>query len=202
MITIVDLGIGNVGSIKNMIHKLGKYSIITNRDEDIYNATMLIFPGIGSFDNAITKLNELRIKNVLEEKVLSERIPFLGICLGMQLLAEGSQEGSLPGLGWVNGYVKKFTNSHDLKVPHMGWNNISIKKESKLFTNSFDEDRRFYFVHSYHFDCENEDDVLCTSRYGIEFTSAVQKKNIYATQFHPEKSHTNGIQLLKNFYYI
>ncbi len=199
MITIVDLGIGNVGSIKNMIHKLGKYSIITNRDEDIFNATKLIFPGIGSFDNAITKLNELRIKNVLEEKVLSERIPFLGICLGMQLLAEGSQEGDLPGLGWVNGSVKKFTNSYDLKVPHMGWNDISIKKESKLFTNSFDEDRRFYFVHSYHFDCENQDDVLCTSNYGIEFTSAVQKENIYATQFHPEKSHKFGLDLFSSF---
>lgn len=199
MITIIDLGIGNVGSIKNMIHKLGKYSIITNLEDDIYNATKLIFPGIGSFDNAITKMNELGIKHALEEKVLSERIPFLGICLGMQLLAKGSEEGDLPGLGWVDGYVKKFTNLGNLKVPHMGWNNISINKESKLFTNSFNEDRRFYFVHSYHFDCENEDDVLCTSNYGIEFTSAVQKNNIYATQFHPEKSHRFGLDLFSSF---
>lgn len=199
MVTIIDLGIGNVGSIKNMIHKLGKYSIITNLEDDIYNATKLILPGIGSFDNAITKMNKLGIKHALEEKVLSERIPFLGICLGMQLLAKGSQEGDLKGLGWVDGYVKKFTNLGNLKVPHMGWNDISIIKESKLFTNSFSEDRRFYFVHSYHFDCENKDDVLCTSNYGIEFTSAVQKNNIYATQFHPEKSHRFGLDLFNSF---
>ena len=199
MISIIDLGIGNVGSIKNMIHRLGKYSLITNSSEDINKATKLILPGIGSFDNAISKLNNLGIKGVLEEKVIHQKVPILCICLGMQLLANGSEEGDKAGLGWVNGYVKKFTFDNGLKIPHMGWNNVTIKKDSKLFDRSIVDDQRFYFVHSYHFVCDNEEDILCTAQYGYEITAAIEKDNIYATQFHPEKSHKYGLNLLNSF---
>jgi len=199
MITIIDLGLGNVGSIKNMIHRLGKYSLITNKAEDVNIATKLILPGIGTFDSAVSKLNNLGLKEELEKKVLQEKVPILCICLGMQLLAKGSEEGNMTGLGWINGYVKKFALNNVLKIPHMGWNNISIRKDSVLFNCSVEDVKRFYFVHSFHFVCENEEDVLCTSHYGHEFTAAVEKNNIYATQFHPEKSHKYGLDLFNSF---
>jgi glutamine amidotransferase len=199
MITIIDLGLGNVGSIKNMIHRLGKYSLITNSSEEINKATKLILPGIGTFDNAISKLNKLGLQGVLEDKVLHHNVPILCICLGMQLLAKGSEEGNMAGLGWVDGYVKKFKLDNGLKVPHMGWNDVKVKKDSKLFSKTTSDDQRFYFVHSYHFVCDKESDVLCTAQYGHEITAAIERKNIYATQFHPEKSHKYGLDLLNSF---
>jgi len=200
MLTIIDYGVGNLMSIQNMLRKSGSTSVITNNAEEILSATRLIFPGMGHFDNCMKKLNESGMLPAIEQKVLQEKIPVLGICVGLQMLMAGSEEGNEKGLGWIGGYTVRFNNSSVnalLKVPHMGWQQIIPKKESPLLKNL--EDASFYFAHSYHVQPENPTDILATAIYGYEFTVAVERDNILGVQFHPEKSHRFGMQLLKNF---
>lgn len=201
MIVIVDYGMGNLKSIQNMFKKVGVSAAISASHDEIMAADKLILPGVGAFDNAMKNLNEMKMIPVLNEKVLEKKTPTLGICLGMQLLTEKSEEGTLPGLGWIKGETKRFVFTGDnarLRIPHMGWNTVEVCKESKLFTDMFDEPR-FYFVHSFHVVCADDSDSLCKTEYGYTFTSAVERGNIYGAQFHPEKSHKFGMKLLKNF---
>ena len=197
MITIIDYGLGNLESIVNMLKKLGHTSKISQNKEDLLNATKLILPGVGSFDTGMNNLNEREYTEVLHKKVIEDKISVLGICLGMQLLANSSEEGIQRGLGWVNARSVKFKNN-SLKVPHMGWNNIKLLKQSNLFDPEH-KFRKYYFVHSYHMICEEDKDVLATFEYGNNFTAMVEKNNIYGAQFHPEKSHKYGMEILNQF---
>jgi len=200
MITIIDYGIGNIGSVKNMLKKVGQKSLITSNLEEIEAAEKLILPGVGAFDYGMEQLSKHNLIDTLNKKVLIQKTPILGICLGMQLFSKKSEEGQKNGLGWIDAVTKKFDfrNNENLAIPHMGWNDIHIKKQSKL-TQDLPNDSRFYFVHSYHMECINKEDVLATSNYGYEFTCSIEKDNILGVQFHPEKSHKFGMQLLKNF---
>jgi glutamine amidotransferase len=200
MITIIDYKTGNLGSIQNILKKIGEDSVITSDKEVIARASKIILPGVGAFDTGMRNLAELNLKDILNEKVLAEKTPILGICLGMQLLSKGSQEGLLPGLGWIDAETVRFNFSDTLeyKIPHMGWNFIQQQKESSLFTDMY-PDARFYFVHSYYFEAHDNSDILSSTNYEIEFTSSVEKGNIIGVQFHPEKSHKFGMRLLKNF---
>jgi glutamine amidotransferase len=198
MITIVDYGMGNLGSIQNMLKRIGVASIVTADPEAIADATKVVLPGVGAFDNAMTRINDSGLREVLDRKALGERVPVLGICLGMQLLTRGSEEGKLPGLGWVAAITRRFPNLAGLKVPHMGWNLVRPCTPSKL-TEGFDEETRFYFVHSYCVAVDQSDNSILKTTYGIEFDSAIQNGNIYGAQFHPEKSHRFGKRLLENF---
>ncbi|MFW0743021.1 imidazole glycerol phosphate synthase subunit HisH [Aliarcobacter butzleri] len=197
MTVIIDYGLGNLGSIANMIKKVGHKSIITSDLEDIKNATKLILPGVGSFDNGMRNLAELGMIEILNQKVLIEKIPILGICLGMQLMTKSSEEGKLTGLGWLDAQTKKFV-SDTLKIPHMGWNLIKHEKSSHLFAEC-ESEKRFYFVHSYYVGCNNQEDILTDTNYTHDFVSSFEKENIVGVQFHPEKSHKFGMSLLKNF---
>lgn len=201
MITIIDYKMGNLGSIANMLKKIGYQSKITDNINEIQNAAKIILPGVGHFDMAMNNLKNMGIIEVLNRKAIEDEVPVLGICLGMQLLAEKSEEGQLSGLGWIKGEVKKFsfnTEYKHLKVPHMGWNTVHQQKKNSLFIDMY-PDPRFYFVHSYHFECQSEEDILTTTNYGYSFTSSVAHKNIMGVQFHPEKSHKFGMLILKNF---
>lgn len=201
MIVVVDYGMGNIGSIVNMIKKAGGETTVTSNPEIVGKAKKLIIPGVGAFDHGMKNLNELGLTEVLNKKVLEEKIPVLGICLGMQLMAKSSEEGVLPGLGWVDAVCKKFSfteQNNKLKIPHMGWNEVMIKKHDGIFRNT-EDDASFYFVHSYYVECSNTEDIAATTGYGFEFTSGLQHQNIFATQFHPEKSHKYGLLLMKNF---
>ena len=197
MTVIIDYGLGNLGSIANMIKKVGHKSIITSDLEEIKNATKLILPGVGSFDNGMRNLAELGMIEVLNQKVLVEKTPILGICLGMQLMTKSSEEGTLAGLGWLDAQTKKFV-SDTLKIPHMGWNIIKHQKKSKLF-DECESEKRFYFVHSYCVSCNNQEDIHANTNYTQDFVSSFEKENIVGVQFHPEKSHKFGMNLLKNF---
>ena len=199
MITIVDYGMGNLGSVFNMLKKIGVASKITSNIEEIKSATKLLLPGVGSFDKAMQRINDSGIKEVLDYKVLKEETPVLGICLGMQLLTNNSEEGIEKGLGYINASTKKFSfQDKKMKVPHMGWNLVE-KSTSSLLTTNFEEESRFYFVHSYYVKVVNQENSILKTNYGLEFDSAIQNKNIYGAQFHPEKSHKFGMKLLKNF---
>lgn len=203
MISVLDYGMGNSASILNMIHKAGGEANICSSPKCLENASVILLPGVGSFDNGMTKIKALGLLDVLESKVLIEKIPFLGICLGMQLLFEKSEEGKLPGLAWLKGEVTKFdfldlNQTQSLKVPHMGWNLVKPSDFENLYAGLEDE-ARFYFVHSYHVNCHNPSDVLATSHYGYDFTCSVRHENIWGAQFHPEKSHRFGIRFFKNF---
>jgi glutamine amidotransferase len=201
MVVIIDYGLGNLGSIKNMLNKIGIQSEISNDLEKINNAEKLILPGVGSFDNGMSSLNDLNLIEALTQKVIIEKTPILGICLGMQLMTKNSQEGTLPGLGWINAETKKFkthTNTRKFPVPQMGWNYIDIKKNTPICTDFFSESK-FYFVHAYYVETYNPDDVLFQSQYGENYTSGFEYKNIIGVQFHPEKSHKYGMKLLRNF---
>ena len=199
MIVIIDYGMGNVGSIQNILKKFTEDVVISSNHEMIEKATKLILPGVGSFDNGMKNLKSFNLLNILNEKVVIEKIPVLGICLGMQLLTKRSEEGVLPGLAWIDAETVKFDfEKNKLKIPHMGWNLVYVNKQNKLLDNMYEE-TRFYFVHSYYIKCNNKEDVILKTNYGLDFASAVNKENIYGVQFHPEKSHKFGLQLLKNF---
>lgn len=200
MIVIIDYGMGNCGSMQNMIKKSGFKAIISGKQEDIELATTLILPGVGAFDNAMVKLTESGLINIIKKKVLIDKVRFLGVCLGMQLLFSHSEEGKHSGLGWLEGSVERFSFSApellSLKVPHMGWNEISSPSDSFIFKEM--EHPRFYFVHSFHVNCPKEY-VIGETIYGYNFVCAVNKENIFGAQFHPEKSHKFGLQFFKNF---
>ena len=202
MIAILDYGVGNLVSIRNMISKAGGQSIITSDPNQIATAEKFILPGIGSFDHGISNLRSAPYFDILNECVTRKKVPILGVCLGVQLFTESSEEGKLPGLGWIKGRTVRFNtdkmNNHRLKVPHMGWTEVQQKKSSKLFTDMY-EDPRFYFVHSYHLHCENESDVLVQGTYGYEFVAGVERENVVGVQFHPEKSHKFGLRVYENF---
>ena len=199
MITIIDYGMGNLGSVFNMFKKIGVVSKITSDLEDIKTATKLLLPGVGSFDKAMQRINDSGIKEVLDYKVLKEETPILGVCLGMQLLTNNSEEGIEKGLGYINASTKKFSfQDKKMKVPHMGWNLVE-KSTSSLLTTNFEEESRFYFVHSYYVEVEKQENSILKTTYGLEFDSAIQHKNVYGAQFHPEKSHKFGMKLLDNF---
>jgi imidazole glycerol-phosphate synthase subunit HisH len=201
MLTIVDYGVGNLASIKNMLKKLGCDALISSNESEILSADKLILPGVGAFDTCANKLKDSGLLSVLNKKALEEKIPLLGICVGCQLLMEKSEEGTQPGLGWIKGEVKKFDQqqmSDDLKIPHMDWTDVELNKPSLLFKNMYEEPR-FYFVHSYYPSPINSDDVLMYANYGYKFAAAVEHENIMGVQFHPEKSHKFGMKLLENF---
>jgi glutamine amidotransferase len=199
MIVIIDYKMGNVGSIMNMLKKIGADAIVSSDIEQIKKSEKIILPGVGSFDTGIKNINELGLSPIINEKVIKEKTPILGICLGMQLFARKSEEGVLNGLGWIDGEVKKFKFENNIfKIPHMGWNTINPQKNDILF-NDMPKESRFYFVHSYYFVCDNQDNVLATTDYSYKFPSIVRKENIIGVQFHPEKSHKYGMKLLKNF---
>jgi imidazole glycerol-phosphate synthase subunit HisH len=199
MITIIDYGMGNLGSISNMLKKLGFPSVMTNNPDDVAAADKLILPGIGAFDRAVTNLHNMGLYEVINHKVLQEKTLTLGICLGMQLLTDGSEEGQKPGFGWIKGYVRRFkTENTSLKVPHMGWNEVRQNGQCAILDNVPDE-KRFYFVHSFHVCCENAQEEVGITKYGYDFASVICKENVYGTQFHPEKSHKYGMALLKTF---
>lgn len=200
MITIVDYGLGNLGSIANMLRKIGVTSEVTNDPVRIATAKKLILPGVGAFDNGIENLEHLRLIEPLNRRVKEEGIPILGICLGAQLLTRGSEEGKRPGLGWIKADTIRFCSRQPmpgLKVPHMGWSELILKKSSPLFAAGTEQ--RFYFVHSFHFNCDTAEDPLAAAVYGYEFTAAFSRGNVFGVQFHPEKSHKFGMELLRRF---
>ena len=185
MITIVDYGMGNLGSIQNMFKRIKVESEITGDVDKIVAAKKILLPGVGAFDAAMQRINESGLKEVLDKKAIEEKVPVLGICLGMQLLTKSSEEGKLPGLGWIDAKTIRFQFAgYSLKVPHMGWNLVYKKYESPLIRDLPDEPR-FYFVHSYRVQCSNPGDVLTTTQYGVDFHSIIQHGNIYGAQFHP-----------------
>ena len=198
MIVIIDYGMGNLGSILNMCKFLNIEACISDDVESIKNAKKIILPGVGSFDTAMERIKKNGIQEVLNKKALEEKIPFLGICLGMQLLTNSSQEGSLPGLGWIDAEAIKFPESSVLKVPHVGWNEAKPEKIDPMVKGLL-EDSRFYFVHSYFVKTNKNENSLMKTKYGVTFDSAISKGNIYGFQFHPEKSHKYGMKILKNF---
>jgi len=197
MITIINYGLGNLGSIQNMLKKIGVESVIASKYDEVKKAEKIILPGVGKFDAGMKGIEKANIKEILDYKALCEKVPILGICLGMQLLTRKSQEGTLPGLGWIDAEVLRFHLDGNFKIPHMGWNETELVGESALTENL--DGARFYFVHSYYVKMCNENETILKTEYGINFTSAFQHENIYGVQFHPEKSHKYGMQLLKNF---
>jgi glutamine amidotransferase len=201
MIIIVDYGMGNLGSILNMLKKVGVPNAgVSSLPRDIEQADKLILPGVGAFDTGMQQLRETGLIDLLNEKVLSARTPTLGVCLGMQLLTKFSEEGQLPGLGWIDAETVRFRfdKKTGLKIPHMGWNTVKVCQPGTLFRDMYDEPR-FYFVHSFHVVSHNPDDVVAVTEYGYEFASVVQHGHIMAAQFHPEKSHKFGMKLYRNF---
>lgn len=201
MTVIIDYNMGNLGSISNIIKKVGHTSTVTSDIEVIKSAKRIILPGVGAFDKAMHNLQQLQLIDILNKKVLIDKVPVLGICLGMQLLTRKSEEGSTKGLGWINADVVRFNFLEDkkqLKVPHMGWNEISIPSKHPIL-HDIGDTPRFYFVHSYHAACDNTENVLTNTSYGYDFASGIYKDNIIGVQFHPEKSHKFGMKLMQNF---
>lgn len=197
MITIVDYGLGNLRAFANVYKRLSIQHLISSDPADIINASKLIFPGVGAFDHAMTLLQRSGLRSALEIAVLERKTPIIGICVGMQMLAKGSDEGSLPGLGWIPGHVRKFDHLKVPQMPHMGWNEVEAP-DLPLFKDR-EEHSRFYFLHSYYFECEDPTHAIAYATYGDRFTCGINRDNIFGVQFHPEKSHHNGVQLLKNF---
>jgi glutamine amidotransferase len=199
MISIIDYGIGNLGSIANMFDYIGVETEILSDPDKIYNAKKIIMPGVGSFDAAISKINNINgLREVLNYKALKVKIPFLGICLGMQLFVNSSEEGNLSGLGWIDGKVKKFPELKNLKVPHMGWNTVALKS-SDIIVKNLTNQERYYFVHSYYVELKDKKNSLMKTNYGFDFDSGIFQENLYGFQFHPEKSHRYGMKIFKNF---
>jgi len=201
MIGIIDYGLGNIKAFLNVYDRLSIPAKVIKVKNDFEGVSKIILPGVGAFDHAMTKLNNSGFRDKLEMLVCSEMTPVLGICVGMQILSNSSDEGGLSGLGWIDGKVEKF-NINDIpyktKLPHMGWNNVSLKNDNPLM-KGLSENSKFYFLHSFFFSCSDKSNALSSSFYGKEFTCVVNHENVYGVQFHPEKSHHNGVTLLKNF---
>jgi glutamine amidotransferase len=201
MIAIVDCGIGNVGSVANMFRKIGVPAVVSGDSGVLAEAEKLVLPGVGAFDHGMTRLRASGLIPILERRVLQDRTPILGICLGLQLLTRDSEEGACPGLAWLPASTVRFRFSGEeqgrLKVPHMGWNTVHPARAGGW--PSLSGQPRFYFVHSYHLECDFPDDVLATARYGYEFAVAVRRENLAGVQFHPEKSHRFGMAVLRDF---
>lgn len=198
-IAVVNYGMGNIGSVVNSLHCLGAETIVAKGGDDFKNIDAIILPGVGAFPQAMENFNKLDLKNRLEELVLQQKKPFLGICLGMQLLAKSSEEQELTeGLRWIDGRVVALKLNEEFRVPHVGWNNLCFKKEDDIF-NRLTKESHYFYDHSYHFVCDDKDAVLATTNYGVEMVSVLRKEHIFATQFHPEKSQRSGLILLRNF---
>lgn len=200
MITIVDYGMGNLGSVLNMFKKVGAAARVSSDLNEISRAEKILLPGVGAFDAAMQRIADTGMKDILTNKAMVEKIPVLGICLGMQLLTQGSEEGMLDGLGWIKGKAFHFHNRIDeiLRVPHMGWNTATIQNETEL-TKNFEGELRFYFVHSYFVLVDKPGHSMMKTNYGTSFDSAICQDNIFGAQFHPEKSHKFGMNLFRNF---
>lgn len=201
MIVIIDYDMGNVRSILNMLKRIGAPAMISGKADDLLAADKIILPGVGAFDSAMENLNRQHLLPAMNQKVCIDRIPILGICLGMQLLSRHSEEGTMEGLGWIDAITRRFQfapERNGFRIPHMGWNDVMVTGTSPLF-NKLEQSARFYFVHSFHMVCNRPSDILAETSHGYDFTSAVSAQNIFGVQFHPEKSHRFGLQLLKNF---
>lgn len=201
MITIIDYGVGNIFAFQNVYKRLNIPCKIAKKESDLVDIEKLILPGVGSFDYAMKQLQNSGMRERLDELVLIEKKPVIGICVGMQMMAMGSDEGREVGLKWVDAHVKKFDENFikaKTKLPHMGWNDVHPHVNHPLF-KGLEKDALFYFLHSFYFHCNNESNTIATSEYGVEFTSAINHNNIYGIQFHPEKSHHYGEILLANF---
>lgn len=201
MIAIVDYGSGNTRALANIYQRLKIPTVLASSPTDLKDAERIILPGVGSFDQTMEQLLGSGLRDALETRVLGNGLPFLGICVGMQLLANRSDEGSLPGLGWIDAEVKRFDDARfhqKTHLPHMGWNDETPVREDPLFAG-FQGGASFYFLHSYFMSCHDRADVLAETEYGGRFTCAVRRRNIWGVQFHPEKSHAAGVQLLENF---
>ena len=197
MLVIVDYGMGNMRSVEKAFKRINANPIISSKIEDIEKASKLVLPGVGFFKAGMQKLKEKGLIEVLNKKVIEDKTPILGICLGMQLFTSYSEEGDCEGLNWISAKTKAF-DLKKYKVPHMGWNNFQVNLENQL-TNGISEEDTFYFVHSYYVECDNMENALCTTEYEIDFHSCIIKDNILGVQFHPEKSHGAGLKLLSNF---
>ena len=201
MIAIIDYGSGNIQAIKNIYKTLKIECKFVSEPSQLNGVDKIILPGVGAFDKAMAQLNESGLREILDLMVLEQKVPVLGVCVGMQIMAAGSDEGKLEGLGWFDAQVKLFDENiinHKPKLPHMGWNEIQPKNKHFILT-SIDFEKGYYFLHSYYFECHDENNILATSYYGDVFHCAVNKENIFGFQFHPEKSHSNGMKLFKNF---
>jgi glutamine amidotransferase len=199
MIVIINFNLGNPKSINNILGYLGIDAQISSDPNEILEAERLILPGVGHFKHGMEQLGQLRLIEVMKKAVLEDKKPILGICLGMQLLTKHSEEGNIDGLGFIDAQTVKFNlDDPQLKIPHMGWNEVSWQKQSPVI-NDLSEKSRYYFVHSYFVECNNQNDILGTTHYGQDFVSAFQHENIIGMQFHPEKSHLFGMEILKNF---
>lgn len=199
MISILNYGMGNLASIQNMFRKVGVPCKVIASVGEVNEARAMVIPGVGKFDNAMSRIESMGLRGSLEEAAFSRRIPILGICLGMQLMTRGSEEGLLPGLGWINAESRRIIGAYqDSRVPHMGWNLVTIKKPSPYFDFGLAE-HRFYFVHSYAIHCDNPADVLTTTLYAGEFISAFSVGNLLGVQFHPEKSHKYGENFFRHY---
>ena len=201
MITIVDYGLGNIRAFLNVYKRLNIEARAVSDAATLAGATKVILPGVGHFDHAMERLQASGMRQTLDALVLGQSVPVLGICVGMQMLATTSDEGTQPGLGWIDGHVRSFQDwapTSELPMPHMGWNDVRPASSSDIF-GQLDLDSRFYFLHSYFFECAAADDVLATANYGADFACAVRHANIFGVQFHPEKSHHFGTRLLQNF---
>ena len=201
MITIVDYGLGNIRAFSNMYKRMNIDARTATSAAELAGADRIILPGVGAFDHAMRLLKRSGMRATLDELVFGRRVPVLGICVGMQILADGSDEGELPGLGWVKGRVRALNMQAEaagLPLPHMGWNDVTPTRPGTLFTG-LERDARFYFLHSYFFECADPSDVIARASYGLDFACAVQSGNVFGVQCHPEKSHHCGAQLLKNF---
>ena len=198
MIGIIDYGLGNIKAISNIYNKLKIKNFIIKKSEDFEMAERLILPGVGAFDSAIRNLKERDIFEKVNFLVLEKKTKILGICVGMQTFAKLSEEGELDGLNWIHGNVKKFIHHDNLRLPHMGWNSVKKVKDNLLFKD-IDNLEYFYFCHSYYYDSQDKNNVITETNYSSNFASSINFNNIYGIQFHPEKSHDNGIKILKNF---
>lgn len=201
MIAIVNYGSGNIRAISNILSRLGVPFVVAASPEELAGADRVILPGVGAFDQAMHELDTSGLRGALDRHAFERRAPILGICVGMQLLASGSDEGQARGLGWLDAQVRRFEHEsigQPIQLPHMGWNTVEPVRADPLF-DGVDAANGYYFLHSYFFDCADSTDVLATTEYGVPFTSAVRRGNICGVQFHPEKSHANGVRLLENF---